>query len=75
MAKSKNLKAYFGLPYIVSLILTIIPVTHWILSGITRILRGHVVAGILNLIPVVNFVFWVLDLITMITDRDIKYWA
>ena len=72
---SKKLKAYFGLPYIVSLILTIIPVTHWILSGVTRIMRGHVIAGILNLIPGVNFVFWVIDLVTMITARDITIFA
>ncbi|MBQ4558196.1 MAG: hypothetical protein IJA61_02325 [Clostridia bacterium] len=73
MAKSQ--KAYFGLPYIVSLILTIIPFTHWVLSGVTRILRGHVIAGVLNLIPAVNFVFWILDLITMVTQKDITYWA
>ncbi len=72
---AKKLKAYFGLPYIVSLILTIIPVTHWILSGVTRIMRGHVIAGILNLIPGVNFVFWVIDLVTMITARDITFYA
>ena len=72
---AKKLKAYFGLPYIVSLILTIIPVTHWILSGVTRIMRGHVIAGILNLIPGVNFVFWIIDLVTMITARDITFYA
>ncbi len=72
---AKKLKAYFGLPYIVSLILTIIPVTHWILSGVTRIMRGHVIAGILNLIPGVNFVFWIIDLVTMITARDITIFA
>ena len=72
---AKKLKAYFGLPYIVSLILTIIPVTHWILSGLTRIMRGHVIAGILNLIPGVNFVFWIIDLVTMITARDITIFA
>ena len=72
---AKKLKAYFGLPYIVSLILTIIPVTHWILSGVTRIMRGHVIAGILNLIPGINFVFWVIDLVTMITARDITIFA
>ena len=72
---AKTLKAYFGLPYILSLILTIIPVTHWILSGVTRILRGHVIAGILNLIPGVNFVFWIIDLVTMITSKDITFYA
>ena len=72
---AKKLKAYFGLPYIVSLILTIIPVTHWILSGVTRIMRGHVISGILNLIPGVNFVFWIIDLVTMITARDITIFA
>ena len=72
---AKSTKAYFGLPWIVSLILTIIPVTHWVLSGITRILRGHWIAGLLNLIPICNFVFWIMDIISMFTKKDITFYA
>lgn len=38
MAKRKS--DYFGLGYIVSLILAIIPVTSWILGAITRFSEG-----------------------------------
>lgn len=65
-----------GLGHIVDIILAIIPFTSWLLGGITRILRGHIVAGILQLvIPPVALVFWILDIITVITKEDLTYWA
>lgn len=65
-----------GLGRIVDIIFAIIPVTSWLLGGITRILRGHIVAGILQLVlPPVAFVFWILDIITVITKEDLTYWA
>ena len=64
-----------GLSHIVNIILAIIPFTSWLLGGITRILRGHIVAGILQLIPPITFVFWILDIITVITKEDLTYWA
>ena len=64
-----------GLIHVVNIILAIIPFTSWLLGGITRILRGHIVAGILQLIPPITIVFWVLDIITVITKEDLTYWA
>ncbi len=65
-----------GLGHVVDIILAIIPFTSWLLGGITRILRGHIVAGILQLvIPPVALVFWILDIITVITKEDLTYWA
>ena len=58
MAKSD----YFGLSYIVSVILAIIPVTAWICGVITRITDGKIVAGILRLI----FGFWIIWLVDLI---------
>lgn len=67
MAKKKD---YFGLSWIVSLILAIIPVTSAICGAVTRIMEGKIVAGILRLILGWN-VIWVLDLIFMILNRKI----
>ena len=72
MAKER---AYFGLDYIVSLILAIIPFTSWICGAITRIQRGEVVFGILQLIPITIPFFWIVDLVSMILNKDLKYLA
>lgn len=68
MAKRKS--DYFGLSYIVSLILAIIPVTSWICGAITRFKDGKFVAGILRLILGWN-VIWVCDLVIMIISKHI----
>ena len=64
-----------GFDHIVNIVLAIIPFTSWLLGAITRITRGHIVAGILQLIPPVTLVFWVLDLITVITNGDLEFFA
>lgn len=61
---------YFGLGYIVSLILAIIPVTSWILGFITRFSEGKIVAGLLRLILGFNII-WICDLILMIVSKHI----
>ncbi len=66
MAKSD----YFGLGYIVSVILAIIPVTSWICGVITRISEGKIVAGILRLVLGWNII-WICDLILMIVSKHI----
>ena len=68
MAKSK--KDYFGLDYIVSLILAIIPVTSWICGFVTRFQEGKIVAGLIRLIFGFTIV-WILDLIFMIVNKKI----
>ncbi len=66
MAKSD----YFGLGYIVSIILAIIPVTSWICGVVTRISEGKIVAGILRLVLGWNII-WICDLILMIVSKHI----
>lgn len=71
MAKSKKAKKdYFGLPYIVSVILAIIPVTAWFLGAITRFSEGKIVAGIIRLIGL-GLLIWIVDIIMMITKKQI----
>ncbi len=61
---------YFGLGYIVSVILAIIPVTSWICGAVTRFLEGKIVAGLIRIIFGFTIV-WILDLIFMIISKHI----
>ena len=61
---------YFGLSYIVSLILAIIPVTSWICGVITRFTEGKIVAGILRIF-LGCWIVWLIDLILMIFSKHI----
>ena len=74
---ANNAKGYLnaGLGDIVNLVLAIIPFTSWILGAITRIQRGHVIAGILQLIPPCTFVFWILDILAVATTKDLTFYA
>ena len=66
MAKKND---YFGLSWIVSLILAIIPFTSWILGVITRFSEGKIVAGILRIF--LGWLTWIVDLIMMIVNKSI----
>lgn len=66
MAKSD----YFGLGYLVSVILAIIPVTSWLCGALTRFSEGKIIAGILRLILGWNII-WIVDLILMIVSKHI----
>lgn len=70
MASSKR---YFGLSWVVCLILAIFPVTSIVCGIITRIQRGHILGAVLNL--VLCPIFYVVDLVTMIVSRDITILA
>lgn len=61
---------YFGLGYIVSLILAIIPITSWVLGWITRFSEGKIVAGILRLLLGWNII-WILDIVFMVLKKSI----
>ena len=61
---------YFGLSYIVSLILAIIPVTSWVLGFITRFKEGKIIAGILRIF-LGCWIIWLCDLICMIFRKHI----
>lgn len=68
MAKSS--KDYFGLGWLVSVILAIIPFTAWLFGAITRFKEGKIVAGIIRIIGL-GFILWVVDLILMILSGKI----
>ncbi len=69
MAK-KGGKDYFGLAWIVSLILAIIPVTSWLCGAITRFQEGHWICALIRLFLGFNII-WILDLICMIFGHKI----
>lgn len=69
MAKKRS-SDYFGLSWLVSVILAIFPVTSWICGFITRFQEGKIVAGILRLVLGWNII-WILDLIFMILNKKI----
>ena len=74
MAGSKGyLNQGFG--DLLNLILAIIPFTSWILGAITRIQRGQLIAGILQLIPPITFIFWIIDIFHVATEKDLKFYA
>ena len=66
MAKKSD---YFGLGYVVSLILAIIPFTAWICGIITRFQDGKIIAGIIRIFG--GFIIWVVDLVMMIVNKHI----
>ena len=66
-------KRYFGLSWIVCLILAIIPITSVVCGIITRIQRNNILGAILNLI--LCPIFYIIDLVTMIISRDITVLA
>lgn len=67
MAKKSD---YFGLGYLVSVILAIIPVTSWLCGAITRFQEGKIVAGLLRLILGWNLI-WIVDLVLMVVSKHI----
>lgn len=67
MATAKS--DYFGLGYVVSLILAIIPFTAWLLGVVVRFQEGKIVAGIIRIFG--GFLIWILDLVFMITQKHI----
>lgn len=73
---AKRDKGYLGINnWIVTIILAIIPVTSWLLGAITRIQRGHVIAGVLQLIPPITLFFWITDIIGAFLKKDLLLFA
>ena len=70
MAAKKN-KAYLKQPFIVSLILAIIPITNVILGIVYRLQKGKLVLAILNFI--LAPVFFIVDLVSVILNNDLKF--
>lgn len=74
MAKKKGY-LNLGLGWLLNLILAIIPVTSWLLGGITRIQRGHLISGILQLLLIGEVIFYFVDLVTVIISGDLRLFA
>lgn len=68
MASKKS--DYFGLSWVVSLILAIIPITSMICGAVTRIMEGKIVAGLLRILVGWNII-WICDLVLMIVQKHI----
>lgn len=80
MANDSFTKAYEDLPKIAKVLIQLI--LGAIVGGIYRILRWTetkntttLVVGILAIIPPISFVFWILDLVTEITNNRISVLA
>lgn len=80
MAKKTFTGAYDALPKIAKILVQIILGS--VVGGVYRILRylekknvTTLIVGILALIPPISFIFWVLDLYTMITAERISVLA
>ena len=72
MAKKKGGMLNLGLGFIIDLILAIF--VGPLLAGITRIMRGHLIAGILCL-TILAPLFWIVDIITILTSKDLTFFA
>lgn len=73
MAKASKQRAYFGLGFIISLIIAIIPITSWICGCVVRAQRKNWLGFVLNIF--FGFIFWIIDLVTMITSKDVTVLA
>ena len=67
---AKKVKDYFGLSWIVSLILAIIPLTALVLGVLTRFKEGKYLAAILRLVLGWNII-WVLDIVLIFLNQRI----
>ena len=68
---AKKGKDYFGLPWIISLILAIIPVTSWLFGAVTRFQEGKPVAGIIRLLLLGWNVIWIIDILCILFTKKI----
>ena len=62
-------KWFDGLDKLVKIIL-LIPIWGWIFAGLYRIFT--LVMGILCIIPIVGFIFSIIDIVTVATENKIK---
>lgn len=68
---AKRNKAYLKQEFLISLILAIIPITNVVLGIVFRLQKGKLVLAILNLI--LSPIFYVVDLVSVILNNDLKY--
>jgi len=72
---AKKEKAYLGLPWIVSLILAIIPITSYVLGIVTAYQRGNMLMVVIRILGIFfyGFIIWILDIISMVLHQDLKW--
>ena len=70
MAKKKTNKDYFGLSWIVSLILVIIPITSLVCGIISRVQDKHYVAAIIRFFVGWNII-WICDIVSFVLNGRI----
>ena len=75
MAKAGRGYLNLGLAWILNIILAIFLLTNWLLGGITRIMRGHWIMGILQLLLIGEIIFFFVDLVTVILSKDLRIFA
>ena len=68
---AKTNKAYLKQPFIISLILAIIPITNIVLGVVHRLGKGNIVLVILNIL--LAPIFYVVDLVSVVLNNDLKY--
>ncbi len=71
---SKKGGGFFGLGWLVSLILAIFWVG-WICAIIERFQRGKILGGILTIFGYGFGILWICDIVTLIVSKDIKILA
>jgi hypothetical protein len=71
-SRKSSQKAYFGLDWIISLILAILP-TNIICGIVTRVIRQNWLGVILNIIGAP--IFYIVDLVTIIVNKDLTILA
>ncbi len=71
--KSSGSKIYLGisLPWLVNLILVIIPFTSWILGFITRFMQGKIIAGVVRIF--LGWI-WIIDIIYFLLKGKLCSW-
>ncbi|MCL2587197.1 MAG: hypothetical protein FWE31_03060 [Firmicutes bacterium] len=74
---AKQEKAYLGLPWIVSLILAIIPITSFVLGIVTAFQRNNIVFAVIRILGFFfyGFIIWILDIVSMVIHKDLKWLA
>ena len=73
-------KAYDELPWILRLILTVVPAIGWVVAGVYRILlfvenknTKTLIFGILSFVPLTAPIFWIADVVATITKGKFAY--
>ena len=66
--------AYFGLPYIISLILVILPPTACVCGIILCIQREQYLFAVLRIFFGWNII-WIVDIVSMLARKDLEYFA